>query len=189
MNRIIITAITLLTICCVNLFGQANPKLYIGLQPGLTVEPFYEEGEFDVNALPLIFETTLSPRINLRISPMVNYHIGGVTNGISDLSIFTVLPVFLKKYNDDSSIPHGFYLGPVFGFGRNLINNHYTTTLAIEPGYMFETKKSFTINLGIQFGGSFFSYDNEPNKWVSHWGPKVTFGFWTPKNNSEKITH
>lgn len=184
MNRIIITILTLLTIYSVNLFGQTKRQLYIGVQPAITVEPFYEEGELDLNVLPLIFETPINSRINLRISPIVNYHLGGVTNGFSDLSIFIVLPIFLKTNKDDNSIPYGFYLGPVVGFGRNLINNHYTTTLAVEPGYMFETKKRFTINLGIQFGGSYFSYDTEPKKWVFHWGPKVTFGIWIPGNTN-----
>jgi len=69
-------------------------------------------------------------------------------------------------------------LGYYLGLGRILINDHYTTTVAIEPGYMWETKKSFTITLGAQFGGSYFGYDSKPNKWVTHWGPKVTFGLW-----------
>jgi hypothetical protein len=187
MIRIITIALILLTIYNGSLFGQTKKQLYIGLQPGVTVEPFYEEGEFDLNLLPFIFEFPINSRINLRISPIANYHMGGVTNGISDLGIFTVLPIFIKEREDDNLIPHGLYLGPVVGFGRNLINNHYTTTLAVEPGYMFETKKRFTINLGIQLGASYFSYDSEPNKWVFHWGPKVTFGFWLRRNakNSE----
>ena len=87
---------------------------------------------------------------------------------------------FFKEIENRQDIPKGFYLGPVLGFGRNLLNEHFTTTLAAEPGYMFETRKSFTIVLGIQLGASYFHYDSQPNKWVLHWGPKVTFGFWVP---------
>ena len=179
MNRSIITAIVLLIISITNLYGQTKKSIYLGIQPSITVEPFYEEGELDINVFPLIFETPISQRINLRIVPMVNYHIGGVENGISDLSIFTVLPFFLKKNEENENVkPYGFYVGPVLGFGRNLINDHYTTTIALEPGYMWEAKKSFTITLGAQIGASYFGYDSKPNKWVLHWGPKVTFGFW-----------
>jgi len=183
MNRIIIAIISLFTVYCGTILGQTTKQVYIGLQPGVTVEPFYEEGEFDFNVFPLIIETPVSSRINLRICPIANYHMGGETNGFSDLGVFTVLPIFFNKKEDDNTIPYGFYLGPVVGLGRNLINKHFTTTLALEPGYMIETKKRFTINLGIQFGASHFSYDTEPNKWVFHWGPKVTFGFWIPGVN------
>lgn len=159
-------------------FGQSNTPIFVGIQPNVTVEPFYEKGELDIDILPLVFEASLGLRTDLRISPIVNYHIGGQTDGISDLSVFTVLPIFFKKKEIRSDRPYGFYAGPVLGFGRNLINNHFTSTLAVEPGYMFEAEKRFTIALGLQAGGSYFSYDNQPDKWVSHWGPKVSLGYW-----------
>lgn len=159
-------------------YGQSDKKIFLGIQPAITVEPFYDEGELDINVFPLILETPISSRVNLRIAPIANYHLGGITNGFSDLSVFTVLPVFFRKTEDQNAKPFGFYIGPVLGFGRNIINNHYTTTLALEPGYMFEAKRSFTITLGVQFGASYFVYDSNPNKWTSHFGPKITFGFW-----------
>lgn len=177
MNKFIST-LTLLAFFSMMVSSQTKKLIFIGVQPALTVEPFYEEGELDVNAFPLIIETSLSSRINLRIAPIANYHLGGTSNGFSDLGVFAVLPVFLKEKEDETSKPYGFYLGPVIGFGRNMINKHYTTTLALEPGYMFEAKKRFTITLGLQLGASHFAYDAQPNKWVFHWGPKVTFGYW-----------
>jgi hypothetical protein len=127
-------------------------------------------------------ETPIGPRINIKLAPIVNYHVGGETNGFSDIGVFMVLPVFFREREKREDMPYGFYLGPALGFGRNLLNDHYTATLAIEPGYMFETKESFTITLGIQFGASYFMYDSQPNKWVFHWGPKITFGFWIRRN-------
>lgn len=177
-NKSILTAIALLIFTITNLSAHTKRPFYIGVQPAITVEPFYDEGELDFNAFPLIVETPISQRINLRIVPMVNYHVGGLENGISDLGVFTVLPIFLKRTEIENERPSGFYLGPVIGFSRNLINDHFTTTTALEPGYMWKTEKSFTITLGTQLGGSFFGYDSKPNKWVFHWGPKVTFGFW-----------
>lgn len=178
MSKSIITAIAVLIFFINNLYGQNKRSIYVGIQPSITVEPFYEKGELDINVFPFIFETPISQRVNFRVLPMVNYHIGGVENGVSDVSLFTVLPVFFKKNEDENTKPYGFYIGPVLGFGRNLINDHYTTTIALEPGYMWETNKSFTITLGTQIGASHFGYDSKPNKWVLHWGPKVTFGFW-----------
>ena len=105
--------------------------------------------------------------------------------GFQTLVSILFSPIFFAKNESSDTKPFGFYVGPVFGFGRNLLNNHYTTTLAAEPGYMFEAKKSFTITLGVQLGSSYFTYDSQPNKWVFHWGPKVSFGFWlNPKNNN-----
>ena len=58
------------------------------------------------------------------------------------------------------------------------MNNHYTYTVGVESGYMFPTHKSFTLNIGLQLGGSYFDYDNHENKWVNHFGPKINLGFW-----------
>lgn len=159
-------------------YSQTERRAFAGLQPAITVEPFYEDGELDINVFPIIFESRIGQRTNIRFVPIVNYHIGGTENGLSDLSLFTVIPVFLNKAESLSDKTFGFYMGPVLGFGRNILNDHYTLTLAMEPGYMFEAEKSFTITLGLQLGGSYFNYDAKPNKWVFHWGPKVTFGFW-----------
>lgn len=131
-----------------------------------------------MDMFPLVVEASIGLRTNLKITPMVNYHFGGAAEGVSDVGAFLVLPIFFKAKETREARPYGFYLGPVVGFGRNLLNDHYTTTIAVEPGYMFETKNRFTISMGIQLGGSYFSYDADPNKWVSHWGPKISLGFW-----------
>ena len=159
-------------------FGQSNTPIFIGIQPNITVEPFYEKGELDIDILPLVLEASIGLRTNLKITPLVNYHVGGQTNGVSDIGVFVVLPIFFKKKENRSDKPHGFYVGPVLGFGRNLINDRNTTTLAVEPGYLFKAERRFTISLGLQLGGSYFSYDSQPNEWVTHWGPKIGFGFW-----------
>jgi hypothetical protein len=161
-----------------NLYGQEKRPFLIGIQPAITVEPFYEDGEFDVNVFPLVYEARIGQRTNIRIVPIANYHLGGEENGFSDLGLFTILPIFLQKAESRYAKTHGFYVGPVLGFGRNVLNDHYTTTLALEPGYMFKTEKRFTITLGLQLGGSHFLYDDEPNEWFFHWGPKISFGLW-----------
>ncbi|MDF1673818.1 MAG: hypothetical protein P1U41_09940 [Vicingaceae bacterium] len=149
----------------------------------MTIEPSYIEGELDVNILPIVLELSISNRVNFRILPTLNYHFGGTKQGISDIGFYTVFPVFLKN-QENRNYPYGLYVGPVLGLGQNLINEHYTTTVAIEPGYFFKTKKRFTICTGLQLGGSYFLYDSQPNKWVFHWGPKVSLGFWI--GNSKK---
>lgn len=174
-----LTLTTLFTLALVtNLFGQSKRPIFIGIQPAITVEPFYEEGELDVNVFPLVIENRIGLRTNIRFVPIANYHFGGLENGFSDIGIFVVLPIFFKKAESLTAKTDGFYVGPVLGFGRNLINEHYTTTLAVEPGYMLKAQKRFTAAFGLQLGSSHFSYDSKPNKWVFHWGPKISLGFW-----------
>ena len=160
--------------------AQSDVRTFLGVQPAVTIEPFYEDGELDVNVFPIVAEWPISSRMNFRFLPLLNYHFGGSEQGVSDIGFYTVFPVFFKNQKE-SRFPYGFYAGPVLGLGRNLINEHYTTTFAVEPGYFFEAKKRFTISLGLQLGSSFFAYDSHPNKWVLHWGPKVSFGFWLGK--------
>ena len=176
-----ITFIMFLTGTSGFVFGQYSKPIFIGIQPAITVEPFYAEGELDVNVFPVVAEFPVGQQIDLRIVPILNYHIGGEENGVSDVGSYFVLPVFITQREEGEALPHGFYIGPVLGLGRNLINDHFTTTLAVEPGYLFKAEKSFTIALGLQLGGSHFSYDDNPNKWVFHWGPKVSLGFWVNK--------
>lgn len=158
--------------------GQNRNPVFIGIQPAITVEPFYEKGVFDINIFPAVVEIPIGNRVDFRFLPLINYHVGDIKNGISDLGFYSVFPVYFKEREKKTARPHGLYLGPVFGIGRNLINEHYTTTIALEPGYLFEAKNKFTISIGLQLGGSHFMYNTQPNEWVFHWGPKISLGFW-----------
>lgn len=84
-------------IIAIQSFGQSNTPIFIGIQPNITIEPFYEKGELDIDILPLVLEASIGLRTNLKITPIVNYHIGGQTDGVSNLGVFTVLPISFKK--------------------------------------------------------------------------------------------
>lgn len=157
--------------------AQSNVRTFLAIQPSLTIEPFYEKGELDVNVLPIVAEWPLNNRMDFRVVPTLNYHFGGSEQGLSDVGSFFVFPVYYKNQKE-SRFPFGFYTGPVIGLGRNLMNDHYTVTLAVEPGYFFQTNNRFSICMGMQLGGSYFLYESSPNKWLLHWGPKFSFGFW-----------
>jgi len=180
-SRFAILIIILSTIT-IKSFAQEKTPIFIGLQPGFTSEPYYDKNEFDLNIIPITFQMPISKHIDVRLISLANYHFGGKENGFSDIGFQFVLPIYFKKKEMAKIIPQGLYLGPVLGIGRNLINDHYTTTLAIEPGYQFPTKKSFSISMGLQLGGSYFAYDNQPNVWRNHFGFKVNIGFWVNKN-------
>ena len=91
------------------------------------------------------------------------------------------MPVYLKKKEQTQNISKGFYLAPVVGFGTNLINDHNTLTLALEPGFHFPATKRFSIALGLQLGATYFAYFNQANVWRNHFGFKVNIGLWVNK--------
>ncbi len=157
--------------------AQDKRPVFIGVQPSFTRETFYEDGEFDINIVPIIVQVPVGKRIDIRATSEVNYHFGP-SDGISDVGVQFVMPVYFKKKENTKSISHGFYAGPVIGLGTNLIDDHNTLTVAIEPGYMFKANKSFTLALGLQLGASYFDYFDQPNAWYSHIGFKINIGFW-----------
>ena len=159
------------------IYAQDKRPVFIGLQPSFTKETFYEKNEFDINVIPLIVQVPVGKRIDLRATSEVNYHFGPY-DGISDVGAQFVMPIYFKKKENTKAMSHGFYAGPVLGLGTNLIDDHNTLTLAVEPGYMFKPNKRFSIALGLQLGASYFDYFNKSNTWYSHIGFKINIGFW-----------
>jgi len=158
-------------------YSQDHKPVFLGIQPGITKEDFYEDDEFDINILPFVFQTPVGKRVDIRLTSIINYHFGTDDN-ISDVGIFGILPVYIMKKEKVNLPSYGFYIGPLLGLGRNLMNEHNTLTVGIEPGYMFPTKKRFSVTLGLQIGGSYFDYDSQSDLWRNHFGIKVNLGFW-----------
>jgi len=161
-----------------SLNDQKQRPVFIGLQPGYTAEPYYEENELDINIIPITFQIPAGKLTDFRVTTLANYHFGGEQDGFSDIGLHLVMPVYFKKKENGNDLPKGFYSGPVVGFSRNLIYEHYTTVLAAEAGYQFPTQKSFSISMALQLGATYFAYDNQPNVWRNHFGFKVNIGFW-----------
>ena len=158
-------------------FSQNKLPIFVGFQPSVTVEKFYDKGEFDINIIPLVVEFPIAKRIDFRFANVANYHFGG-NNKFSDIGFQILTPIFFKKKNERDFRSYGFYASPVLGLGYNFRDNHYTATFALELGYLFETKKRFTLTLGIQLGGSYLINENSESEWVQHFGFKINLGFW-----------
>jgi hypothetical protein len=159
-------------------FAQERKPVFVGLQPSITKEKFYDENEFDINVIPIVVEIPIAKRMDLRINTIANYHFGRTEKQFSDIGFQALAPIFLRKKEIVNAPSGGFYIAPVGGYGRNLINDHHTYLIAVEPGYLFPTQKSFTLSIGVQLGGSYFDYDVEPAKWEQHFGVKINLGFW-----------
>lgn len=162
-----------------------NKAIFLSLQPGITVEKFYDDGDFDINILPITIEARMTPRLNIRATSIVNYFIGD-DSGISDVGVQLLSPIYIKKMTTHEA-SHGVYVAPLVSLTKNLIRKHNTYIVGLEPGFMFKNEKAFTLSVGIQLGGSYFDFETDENEWINHFGVKVNLGFWinrkSPGNN------
>jgi hypothetical protein len=155
-----------------------NKSNFIGLNPSVTVEPFYDIGELDINILPIVYQTSLTKRLDVRITSILNLGIRNEGNEISHFGLETALPIFFKAKQDKSESSNGFFVAPVVSLTRNRMEEHNNIGLWVEPGYHLLFANNFAISFGLQFGGTYFSYDNGQTKWGNHFGVKVIFGKW-----------
>jgi len=161
----------------INIYSQDKKPFLIGFQPSLTKEKFYEKDEFDINIIPFVLQLPITKRVDFRYVNLANYHFNG-NQGFSDVGGEICFPIFMKKKEQTNLKSGGIYLGPLLTVGRNFKNNHYTLTPALETGYLFHADNRFTASLGLQFGGSYFIYDELDPKWTNHIGFKANLGFW-----------
>lgn len=168
-----------LVICIPKAYAQTEKAPhFLGINPGVTVEPFYEKGELDVNIFPLVYQRPVSLRMDPRLTTILNLGVRNSGNEISQWGLEAALPVFLKRKDSKTEYSKGFYVSPVAGVTRNSIEAHNTVGLWLEPGYNLLFDDKFALSFGLQVGGTFFSYDNDQKKWRSHFGVKIIFGRW-----------
>ena len=74
-----------------------NKQNFIGINPSVTVEPFYNKGEFDVNILPFVYQRTMTNMADLRFTSVLNLGIRYNGNNISHFGLETAFPVFSKR--------------------------------------------------------------------------------------------
>lgn len=69
---LILTAI--LVICKNPLLAQDDKRFnFIGINPSVTVEPFYDKGEFDINIFPIVYQRSLTKRLDIRLTS-ISWH-------------------------------------------------------------------------------------------------------------------
>ena len=171
--------ITLLLFLILSLKTVAqNRQNFIGINPSVTVEPFYNKGELDVNILPFVYQRTITEIADLRFTSVLNLGIRNNGNSISHFGLETALPVFFKKKEDKMELSKGFFIAPVISLTRNRTDNHNNIGTWVEPGYNLLFDNKFAMSFGLQIGGTYFSYDNGTDKWRNHFGVKIIFGKW-----------
>jgi hypothetical protein len=175
----IIILTTILIVCKTPLYAQEDKKFnFIGLNPSVTVEPFYDKGELDINIFPLVYQRTLTKRLDIRLTSILNLGIRNTGNEISHFGFETGLPIFFKQKETKNEISKGFFIAPILSVTRNRIEEHNNLGLWIEPGYNLLFDNNFAMTFGLQLGGTYFAYDNGQTKWGNHFGVKIIIGKW-----------
>jgi hypothetical protein len=55
------------------LLAQENKHFnFIGINPSVTVEPFYEKGELDFNILPIVYQRLATKLVDIRLTSILN---------------------------------------------------------------------------------------------------------------------
>lgn len=155
-----------------------KPLHFLGLNPSITVEPFYNKGEFDLNIFPVVYQRTLTERIDFRILSIVNYGVRKSSSTISHIGGQLAFPIYFRKRDEPANVSNGFFAAPGVGFARNLLEKHSNIGFWIEPGYNLKISEKWIISFGVQFGATHFDYDNGVKKWGNHFGVKIFFGRW-----------
>lgn len=157
---------------------ESRPARFIGLNPSVTVEPYYEKGELDLNIFPLVYQQSISRRTDFRFISIANYGFRKTQNAFTHLGLQLACPVFLLKKENSSQFSKGFFVAPGTGFTRNLMEKHTNLGFWIEPGYHVLFDDGFSLSFSAQLGATHFWYDDGVSKWGKHFGIKFIFGKW-----------
>lgn len=151
---------------------------FLGINPSVTVEPFYEKGELDVNIFPLVYQTPLTKIFDLRLNSILNLGVRNGGNEISHYGIETGIPIFFNSKGTKYEVSNGIFIAPILGLTRNRIEEHNNIGIWIEPGYNLLIDNKYAMTFGLQFGKTYFDYDNGKTNWGNHFGVKIILGKW-----------
>ncbi len=161
------------------LLAQEDKRFtFIGINPSVTVEPFYDKGELDINIFPLVYQRSFTKRVDIRLTSILNLGIRNSGNEISHYGFETGFPIFFKPKETKSEISKGFFVAPILSLTRNRIEEHNNLGLWIEPGYNLLFDNNFAMTFGLQVGGTYFAYDSGQTNWGNHFGIKIIIGKW-----------
>ncbi len=153
---------------------------FFGINPSITVEPYYKKGELDVNVLPFVWQKPLFLRMDLRLSSILNLGVRETGNVISHYGLEFAGVVFIKRKTEITECPSAWFVAPVVSLTQNQYEDKSNVGLWLEPGYAFLFENKFALSLGLQFGMTAFISHQEELSWGNHFGFKVIFGKWFP---------
>jgi len=177
MKKTVVVSV-ILTIVFLDIIAQEKPANLLGFNPSLTVEPFYESGEVDINIFPLVYLRTLNKRTDIRFTSILNLGIREEGNAISHVGFETAFPIYIFEKKNKAIHSKGFFVAPLISLTKNLLEEHNNIGLWLEPGFLIKLNDNFSLNLAMQVGTTYFNYNNEEDSWKGHFGFKIILGWW-----------
>lgn len=155
---------------------------FLGVNPSITVEPYYPKGDFDINILPLVVQKIITRRSGIRIISLLNLGFRSAGNRISHIGLSGGWVYYLSQQDEILNSKDGLYVAPVIEVSNNRIEHSVNTGLYAETGYQFLLPKNLGITTALQLGYTHFNYSNTIiDTWKPHFGIKVIFGKWIQK--------
>ncbi len=152
---------------------------FLGMNPGISIKPFYQSGEMDMNIIPLVYQTNLYGPLDMRLISVLNFGFRSDGNEIINYGAELALPYFFNQRSEKHQISKGFYLAPVISLLKfNDDDREHTTGVLIESGFAFLVEEKASITIGFQLGAGYYSYREEDNKWQNQVGLKIILGNW-----------
>lgn len=172
----------LLSLCLFSLtyasYSQNSGSFLLGINPAITIEPTYPKGTFDINVLPLVVEVPLFNNFDFRAISLVNYGFRNYGSALMNLGFEIALPYYFIFGKSKPVNPAGFFIAPGYAFSRNVYYHHNCSSVYLEPGYSFSFTDRFSLIIDLQYGRSFFRYNDGSKLTTNHFGVKVVLGWW-----------
>lgn len=149
-----------------------------GFNPSITVEPYYRKGDFDINILPIVYQTSFSKRVDFRINPILNLGIRQDFNEFSHIGFEMATPIYIFKKEKRYLPSKGFFVAPVFSLTNTPSQSKMNYGYRGEVGYHFLINKKLGFSVGFQYGKTQFVYRLGENETTNHFGFKIIFGKW-----------
>ncbi len=148
------------------------------MNPGISIKPFYQSGEMDMNIIPLVYQTNLTGSIDMRLISILNYGFRRDGNEIINYGAEIAFPYFFNS-SGKFKTSQDFYLAPVISLLQfNERDNGYNTSILIEPGISFNVEKKASINVGLQLGAGYYNLEGLDSNWQNQVGLKIILGNW-----------
>lgn len=168
--------ILLLSMLIISSTSMADSEYSLGIEPQFSREDWYDKNEWNINILPFVYESSLGAQSTLRLRSNLSIRTGG-TDGtaISLLGLGAAWLWYLDPQSNNGQY-HGFNFGPVVILSYDFLDEINHSTYALEAGYAFALSKTWSMNVAMQSGRSFFSGGKHPA--ADHFGIFIGLNRW-----------
>lgn len=169
-------AILLLSLLNTFSASMAGSQYSLGIEPQFSQEDWYDKNEWNTNILPFVYETGLGAHSSIRLRSHLFLHTGGVDGtAISLLGLGAAWLWYLDPKSNNGQY-HGFNFGPVAILSYDFLDEINHSTYALEAGHAFALSKTWSMNVAMQSGRSFFSGGKHPA--AEHFGIYIGLSRW-----------